>query len=108
MVDLTKRIMRRVYFIWFIHQVFNAVTAKIALVALFAWQFGSYVSVRDVFLNWHPDWGISGSYAFFESALRNTEFTVQMLLIGIVVVGILLARDIMIRRRLMDGSRLFA
>ncbi|MBI2108895.1 MAG: hypothetical protein HYT93_01785 [Parcubacteria group bacterium] len=98
MADLTKRIMRRVYFIWFVRQVFNAVTIKFALIFFFVWQFAAHVSVRDVFVNWHPDWGLSGSYAFFESALRNTEFTVQMLMLGMIVVVALLARDIIGRR----------
>ena len=107
MADLTKRIMRRVYFVWFMRQIFNRVTAKLALVLLFIWQFVQYVSVRDVISNWHPaDWGISGSYAFFESALRNTEFTVQILMLGMAVVLALLVRDA-IQKRGLEDSRMF-
>src|SRR3989338_753885 len=100
MAELTKRIMRRIYFIWFARQVFNAVTVKFALVGLLLWQFVERVSITNVIANWQPQLGFSSSYAFAESALLKTEFAVQMLMLGMVVVAILLVRDIFEKRRL--------
>ncbi len=107
MAHLTKKIMRRIYFIWFARQIFNTITLKIALVFLLGWQFAAQVSVRDVVANWHFDWGVSGSYAFVESAFRNTELVVQILVLGIAVLGILLARDVIFKRKMWDGGKLF-
>ncbi|MEK7179152.1 MAG: hypothetical protein AAB727_02775 [Patescibacteria group bacterium] len=105
--DLTKSIMRRVYVIWFARQVFNALTIKAALVALLAWRLMSYVSVKNVIANWHFDGSLAASYAFFRSALVETEFVTQMLLLSIVAVALLFARDIVQRRRFSHYRKAF-
>lgn len=104
MADLTKRIMRRVYLIWFARQVFNTLTLKVALIALLLSQFVEHVSIKNVIANWHADWGIATSYAFLQSAVLETEFIVQMIMAGFVVLGSLLVRDIVLKRKV---ERLF-
>ena len=108
MADLTKKIMRRIYFIWFVRQIFNAVTVKVALVFLLAWQITSYVSVKNVIANWYlTEWGFSGSYAFLQSALIETDVMVQVLMLGTVLVASLLFRDVLARKQFIERGRLF-
>lgn len=106
MADLTKRIMRRVYFIWFVRQILNPITLKAVVVLLLVRQVAVYVSVRDIIANWHPfDWGFSGNYTFLQSALLETDFMVQMLTFGIVIVAALLVRDVIMRK--LESGRVF-
>ena len=90
-----KQIMRRVYFVWTLKTIFSATTTKIAAFAVLLWQLSVHVSIRQVFENWTYDSGISSGYAFIESAFLNTELTTQVLLAGMGVVAILLAKDML-------------
>ncbi|MDP3726609.1 MAG: hypothetical protein Q8R36_05445 [bacterium] len=108
MVDLTKKIMRRVYLIWFVRQIFNPVTVKAVVVVLLVRQVAVYVSVRDIIANWHPaEWGFSGNYTFLQSAFTQTDLMVQILTLGIVTVAALLARDVIMRKWFTGIGRVF-
>ncbi len=108
MADLTKKIMRRVYLVWFVRQIFNPVTVKAVVVLLLVRQIAIYVSVRDIIANWHPtEWGFSGNYAFLQSAFIETDLMVQTFTLGIVIVSALLVRDVIIRKWLTGIGRVF-
>jgi len=78
---------------------FNATTIKLGALGILFWQLTVHVSLKQVVANWHFDWGISGSYAFVESALVNTEFVTQLLILGMGVVVFLLGRDMVRKER---------
>ena len=97
-----RKIMRRVYVVWFSKKIFNTLTMKAALIILLMWQITSYVSVKNVIANWNFNDGFAASYAFLESAILNTELMTQVLALGILMFIGLLVRDIIMRRRFND------
>jgi len=108
MTTIKRTIMRRVYLIWFFRKVFNMTTAKVGVVLLFAWQFMAQVSVLNVIAN-SPfvNGDFSGGVQFLQYAFLNTEALTLALLVGIGVFGALLARDLVIQRKL-QTSQVFA
>jgi len=95
-------IMRRVYLLWFLRKAFNPFSMKIILLVLLGWQMTSYVSIKQVIINWNFDAGFAGSYAFLESAILNTEVMTQILILGMIAFTALLVRDIVQRRKISD------
>jgi hypothetical protein len=93
-------IMRRIYLLWFLRQVFNPLSIKAVLIVLLGWQMTSYVSIKHVIANWNLDGGLTGSFSFLESAVLNTEIMTQILVLGMVAFTALLVRDIIQRRKI--------
>ena len=88
-----KQIKRRIYAIWLFRKVFNTFTVKLAALALLFSELVSHVSVKQVIANWNLDSGVFGSYTFLQSALLNTEFITQAILLGMSALIVLFARD---------------
>lgn len=87
-------IMWKIYTVWVFRTLINKITAKLAVIALLIWQLAGYVSFADVVRNVSSSSrDLSGYYAFFKSAVVNTEFITQMLLLGVIVVGVLFIWD---------------
>lgn len=92
---LTKRIMRRVYVIWFLKTVLSPRVLKVVI--LLGLLKGSFelVHVRSVFANAPSFFDPAAIYQFSISAFANTEFAVQAVILGIIAFSFWLAKDIL-------------
>lgn len=91
--------MRKVYLIWLVRRLAQSATVKGAIVAVLFWQMSAHVSFASVYTNWQEAaHGLNANYAFFESALANTELTTYLLSLLVVMVGIWFVRDVATRR----------
>lgn len=91
--ELQKRIMKRVTRTYYLKRVFNPLLFKVyGLVAVGA-GVASVVSVRNVVANMPDLLDVNGLYTFAQSALLNTEFSVQLALIVAALLSALLIRD---------------
>ena len=91
--ELTKRIMRRIYFVWAIRTILNPLFLKVLIVAAFFWRSMEYISYANVFANAPAITDISGSLQFASAAFANTEGASMALLAGILAVTGWLATD---------------
>jgi len=90
---LEQRIMKRVARTYYLKKVFNPLMFKVyALVVAFV-GMSSFVSFTNVFRNMPPLLEVQGMYTFASSAIVNTEFSVQLVLGIVVIVGVLLIKD---------------
>jgi len=80
-------------------------TLKVGVIALLAWQLNSYVSVKNVIMNWPLRGDLVAHYRFLESAFLKTEFITLMLILGISALVLLLGRDFL--RRSLAGARMY-
>lgn len=98
-VNLKKKIMRRVYAIWFFKKITSPfVVEMISFVALLLWTT-VYVSPANV-LNNLPS--ISSPFPvanFFISAFSETELITKILFIGMFVSVIFLMKDLLFRKK---------
>jgi len=92
--QLKKKIMRRVYFTYFLRKVFNPFAIKIYTIVSFAGFIASQVSLVNVVANMPSMTNIDALYRFSTSAFLNTEFVVQLLSVGALVTIFLLLKDI--------------
>ena len=86
--------MRRVYVIWALRLVFSPFMVKIYAAAVFLWEIGSHVYVAKVFSNSPRFFDIGSSAHFFVNAFVGTRFSVQVLVLALLVIGALVIRDI--------------
>ena len=93
MATLKKQIMRRIYLIWCVRQIFTPITLKLFILLGLSFQVGRYISLENIFVNMQS-YSISGLYQFFASAFLNTELTVQATIFVGGILAIFLARDI--------------
>ena len=93
-----KKIMRRIYLIWFFRKVFNTTTLKLGALLLLGWQFTAHVSLANVITNWPLKADLVANYKFLGSALVNTEFVTPILMLGISILTVLLAKDLIARQ----------
>jgi len=84
-VNLTKRIMRRVYFVYLLRQLFSPLLVKLYIILALLWQASRYVSWSNVFENMSGKLELSNLYTFTSSAFINTEATVQLTSTAVVV-----------------------
>jgi hypothetical protein len=91
-MKLKKRIMRRVYAVWFAKRITSPFVIKFVVLILFIFRMGSYVSFSNVVANM-PSFA---SYGFFWSAFLNTETALKLLLVGVFLLAVWLLRDIKI------------
>ena len=94
--SLTKRIMRRVYFIWFTKRVAPTLALQLTALVLMAVGIHEYISVRFVLANAaHTVSGIPSLITFTRSAVAHTEFIPRLLLGASTLLGLLVIRDIL-------------
>lgn len=98
---LCKRIMRRVYFIWFVKKVAPYVLAELALFAGFLFLIGHYVFVSQVLryasqilANSSVDPAIWGAFAWH--VFFKTEFIVQLAVLGSLIVSVLIFKNFIV------------
>lgn len=93
-IQLKKKIMRRVYFSYFLQRVFNSFTLKAYALVFFAGVIVSQVSMTNVLANMPRLTEVNALYRFSASAFLNTEFIIQILSVGALIVIFLLLKDI--------------
>lgn len=101
--DLKKRIMRRVYAVWFVRKAAPLAAEGAGLLVLFVWGL-RYVSPANIMVNAIS--AADGLYAFFMFFVRNFQnlpAASQFALAASVILAIVIARDMWIQ-----GGRLFS
>lgn len=96
---LKSKIMRKVYFIWFVRKALPRFLAEIVLFGTFLYVIGQNVFIAKVlqymgqiFGNNSVDPAVWSSFAF--NAFVNTELVVQLSVLGTIVVVFFLFRDV--------------
>src|SRR5882762_1345766 len=91
---IKKNVMRRVRFIHFTRKILNPKTIKLGVLVVFLALESWFVSIPHVVSNFGNSAKSFGSlYAYVVSAFLNTQITVQLLSVGIAIIGILFALD---------------
>jgi len=93
-IKLKKKIMRRIYFMFFLQKVFNSFAVKVYALISFVGFMIVQVSLVNVIANMPNMANINALYRFFVSAFLNTEFIVQALTLGALTATLLLLKDI--------------
>lgn len=92
---LKKNIMMRVRFIYGIKSLPRIFVPKIALLATLVAVAGFFVSMPHVLKNTPSFFEIQNFTHFFVAAFLNTKFTIQVVLLGTLVILGLMVHDIM-------------
>lgn len=90
---LTRRIMRRVYFIAVIRMALHPLVLKTLLVGVFFWQSTSFVSYRHVFANAPSLFDFESNIRFFSGALAHTSSITLYLYLGIMLMVVWMLFD---------------
>ena len=97
--NLTKRIMRRVYFLWALRMMINPLFIKSLILAVFFWRSTEYISYTNVIANAPKFTDIERNAIFMRDALMHTSEISAILLIGIVVLLAWIVSDIIRKNR---------
>lgn len=93
--NLTRRVMRRVYFVWFMKRVAPPLALQAASLALVLVGIHEFISVRFVLANAADSIsGVNSLVSFTSSAVINTGFIPQLLLGASTLLGLLIVRDV--------------
>ncbi len=95
---LTKRIMRRIYFVWAIRMMLSPVVLKSLIAVLFFWRSTAFVSYANVFANAPQFWDIPRNVQFFRSAAMHAETTTLLLVFGTIVLAAWVCMDMLSRK----------
>ena len=98
-MQLKNKIMRRIYIISYLRTILAPLPLKIYASALILWSIGRQVWVSRVLEN-APGTDVSSNLSFFASAVWHAEFLVQTLVLGLLVLGLWLIKDLFSTRRL--------
>jgi len=93
MTFLTKQIMRRVYFVYFLRKLFSPTAMKLVMLFAVLRESFSVVSVPNVLANSPSILNPLASYQFFTTAFWNTEITVRLLLVAFFALSLWLIQD---------------
>ncbi len=97
MSDVSKNVMRRVYFIWGVRQLARPLFLKLAALLALLWQLKEAVFVRQVFANMaHIE--ATEIFNFLSAAFFSTDLIVQTATLGIGILAIFLVRDAIVAR----------
>jgi len=83
-------IMRRVYAVWLLKKITSPCAARIAVLIALLWQMTFYISFNNVIAN-IPS---LTDFGFYLSAVSNTETASKMILLGVILLGVWLMRDL--------------
>lgn len=97
--DLTKRIMRRVYFVWGLRMILSPLFLKSLIALVFLSRSTTYISYSNVFANRPEISDIPRNLAFVRDAFMHTEVTSVLLILGTLAVMTWLATDFMGKTR---------
>ncbi len=90
---LEQKIMGQVKRVYYLKKVFNPLIFKVYVLALATTLISSLVSISNVFNNMPSLLEFNSIYRFTNSAILNTELSVQLVLGVVVVVVALFIRD---------------
>lgn len=96
---LTRRIMRRIYFVYAIRTVLNPLFLKALIAIVFFWRSTAYISYVNVLENVPSLTDIPRNLAFMRDAFINAEVTAVGLLFGAMVLLAWLASDFLHKTR---------
>lgn len=91
--QLKNKIMRRIYIQFFIRKIFSPLLVKLYVMVSFLSFIVANISVGNVVANSPSIFDVNSVYNFSLSAFINTEFIIQILSVGVLMVIILLAKD---------------
>lgn len=97
--DLTKRIMRRVYFVWSLRLVLHPTTLKVLIASLLVFRSMRYVSYTNVLANMPSLADMSAQIEFARSALHHTQPMAIVLMSSVAWLSVWVAADMLFRRR---------
>ncbi len=97
--DLTKRIMRRVYFVWGLRMLLNPVFLKSLIALLFLYRSTAYISYTTVLANRPEISDIPRNLAFMRDAFMHTEVTSALLVLGTLAAMAWLAMDFLNKKQ---------
>lgn len=80
--ELTKRIMRRAYFIWALRMVLNPLFLKTLIVFVLIIRSTEYISYTNVFANAPQLTNIPQIFTFLRGAMMHTESVTLLLLLA--------------------------
>ncbi len=83
---LTKKIMRRVYALWCLRQLFSSLAVKIYIVFILGLIIKAQVSIIDV-------WGNAARADYFLYAFTHTDRVVQVAVLGVLVLSLWFVYD---------------
>lgn len=93
-LQLKRRIMRRVWMVWFIRQAIHPTVLKALVAVLFFWRSTAYVSYGQVFENAPSLANIPGNLSFAWNAATHTEMTTLLLVVSVLALGVWTMSDI--------------
>jgi len=91
--QLKKRIMRRVYLVSFLRQILSPFVFKGTVLFIFMALGNVLVSVPNVISNMSIFTNVNASFLFLLNAFLHTEFLVQVVLSGSIILTIWLFKD---------------
>lgn len=97
--DLTKRIMRRVYFLWSLRLLLHPTTLKVLLAALLVFRSMKYVSYANVLANMPSLADLSAQLLFAKMAMYHAHPMTLVLLSSVVWLFVWAVADTFFRRR---------
>jgi hypothetical protein len=100
-----KRIMRRVYAIWALRQIFSPFSMKLLILLGIVKQSANLIFVRSVLSNAPSPLDPMANFQFFSGAFFHTNLTIKLLLISTIALSFWLLRDIILRPRLQLAYR---
>lgn len=95
--DIKNNVMRRVYILHTLRQVFSPAMLKVYIAVAFVWQILLRVSVGNVFNNFLES---QNQIVFWSSALSRTETSVIVLTVAFIALSAWLLADIFNRKKL--------
>ena len=90
--NLKRRIMLRVYLLFFIRKLKNPVSLKLFTLVFSFIIIGSIVSIQSVIAN--TPHNLLGFYHFGSSAVLNTKTLVKIIMLFLIGAGVLLIKDL--------------
>jgi hypothetical protein len=93
--DLSRRIMRRVYFVWGLRMVLNPLFLKSLIALVLLSRSTAYISYSNVLANRPVISDIPRNLAFVQDAFMQTEVTSVFLVLGTLAVMAWLATDVL-------------
>ena len=91
---LKKKIMRRVYTVYYMRQLRRVLAVEVFAFTFFAFMLISRISVSHIIENMPRFSDIPALFRFLTAAFFNTEFVVQVVFVGVAVASFLLLKDI--------------
>jgi hypothetical protein len=90
---LKRRVMRRVYAVWFARQITSPFFARVLALFVFMYELHRYASIKNVLHNSPSFFNVGPTVHFFASAFANTDAVTQVLCAGTAAIVFVILRD---------------